>query len=104
MVLIPCVCVTACGKQWTKPGATIEQVDADIKACEQLAAERFPMVMSSTDNSNRKEYETRCTSYGHQTSCTTRSNDTGGSYQYDQNQDKRRQAASQCLESKGYSR
>lgn len=102
--LIPCLFAAACGKQWTKPGVTTDEVNADIEACEQLATKRFPVVMSSTDTSNRKEYITRCTSHGHQTNCTTRSSDTGGTYQYDQNQEDRRQAVSQCLESRGYSR
>lgn len=69
-----------------------------------MAAEEFPVELSSTDSSNRKDYETRCTNYGNQTNCTTRSTDTGSSYQHDRNEDKRRQAVSQCLESRGYSR
>ena len=97
-----CLLVTACGKHWTKPGASSEQLAADIKACEQLAADQFPVDMSSTDSSNRKEYETRCTSHGNQTNCTTRSTDTGASYQHDRNLEERGQAVTQCLESRGY--
>jgi hypothetical protein len=102
--LISCLLVAACGKPWTKPGATAEQVNADIKVCEQLAVEQYPVAMSSNDTSNRKEYETRCTSHGNQTNCNTRSRDTGGSYQYDRNEEKRRKAVSECLESRGYKR
>jgi hypothetical protein len=102
VLVIPCLLATACGKQWTKPGATVEEIQADIEACELLAAEQFPVAMSSTDTSNRKEYETRCTNHGNQTNCTTRSSDTGGSYQHDRNEEERRQAASQCMVSRGY--
>jgi hypothetical protein len=97
-----CLLVTACGKQWTRPGASSEQIAADVKACEQLAAEQFPVDMSSTDSSNRKEYETRCTNHGNQTNCTTRSSDVGASYQYDRNLEERGQAVTQCLEARGY--
>ena len=48
--------------------------------------------------------ETRCTSYGNQTNCTTRSSDTGGSYQYDRNEKDRRQAIGQCMQLRGYIR
>lgn len=102
LTLFACWLLTACSNQWTKPGASSEQVRADLETCEQLAAEDFPVVMSSSDSSNRKEYETRCTNYGNQTNCTTRSSDTGGSYQFDRNQDKRHQATIDCMASKGY--
>lgn len=104
LLVLACACTTACVKEWTKPGTTAEQLAADIEACEQLAAEQVPVAMSSKDSSNRKEYDTRCTSYGHQTNCTTRSSSTGGSYQYDRNEEDRRQVVSRCLESRGYSR
>lgn len=103
VLVIPCLFAAACAQQWTKPGATAGAVQADIEACETLAAEQYPVMMSSTDTSNRKEYETRCTNYGNQTNCTTRSSDTGGSYQHDRNEEERRQAVSQCMVSKGYS-
>ena len=104
VILIVCLFMAACQTQWTKPGATAAEINADIENCERLAAEQFPVMMASTDTSNRKEYETRCTSHGNQTNCTTRSSDTGGSYQHDRNQEQRRQATNQCLESRGYSR
>lgn len=103
VLLISCIFVTGCETQWKKTGTTVEQVNADIQACEQRAAEQFPVLLSSSDTSNRKEYVTRCTNYGNQTNCTTRSSDTGGSYQYDRNEEKRRQAISECMESRGYS-
>ena len=102
-LVISCLLAAACGKQWTKPGATAEEIQADVEACESFAAERFPVAMTSNNTSNRKEYETRCTNYGNQTNCTTRSDDTGGSYQYDRNEEERRQAVSQCMVSRGYS-
>lgn len=101
---ISCFFIAACQKQWTKPGVTAEQLNADVEVCEQQAAELYPVESSSNDTSNRKEYETRCTNYGNQTNCTTRSSDTGGSYKYDRNQEERRRAVGECLESKGYSR
>lgn len=103
-LLIPCLVVAACGREWTKPGATTNQINSAIEACKQVAAEQFPVAMSSTDTSNQKEYETHCTSHGNQTNCTTRSSDIGGSYQYDRNQEERQRAISQCLESRGYKR
>ncbi len=96
--------MAACAGGWTKPGASQDQLNSDIAACEQLAAEQFPVSMSSTDSSNRKEYQTRCTNYGNQTNCTTRSTDVGGSYQHDLNQDERQRAMNQCMESRGYQR
>lgn len=103
LLLGSCVSLAACLTEWTKPGATAEQLAADVEACERLAAEQVPVALSSKDTSNRKEYETRCTSHGNQTNCTTRSNDTGGSYQYDRNEEERRQVVSRCMESRGYS-
>jgi hypothetical protein len=96
--------VTACGPRWVKPDATTDQVRADIAACERVAEEQFPVEMSSTDTSNRKEYTTRCTNHGNQTNCSTRSSDSGGKYQHDRNKEKRQQAIGQCMRSSGYSR
>ena len=98
-----CSVLAACGNQWARPGSTQEQAKADYAACEQSAAEEFPVEMSSSDAGNRKEYETRCTNYGNQTNCTTRSSDTGASYRHDRNQEERHQATIRCMESKGYS-
>ena len=103
VLLIACIFATGCETQWKKPGTSGEQVNADLAACERLAADQFPVEMSSSDTSNRKEYETRCTNYGNQTNCTTRSTDTGASYQYDRNEEKRHQAISECMEARGYS-
>ena len=104
VILFSCLLLAACGNQWTKPGATSGQVNTDFEECERLAMEEFPVEMNSSDSTNRKEYETRCTNYGNQTNCTTRSSDTGASYQHDRNQDERRQATIECMEARGYSR
>ena len=104
VLAVSCMILAACQGVWTKPGATTDLIDSDMEACEQSAIEQFPVEMSSADSSNRKEYQTLCTSYGNQTNCTTRSDDTGGSYQYDRNQEERQQAVNRCMESRGYQR
>jgi hypothetical protein len=104
VLALACLLVTACSAQWARPGATAESMAADLQACEGLALEQFPVDMTSTDDSNRKDYETRCTSYGHQTSCTTRSTDTGASNQTDRNLEKRRKAVDACMVARGYKR
>ena len=99
-----CLALAACGGHWTRPGATADQARMDEEACTQLAAEQFPVEMSSTDTSNRKDYTTRCTSHGNQTHCTARGTDTGGAYQHDRNRESRLQAVDHCMRSRGYGR
>lgn len=102
LVLI-CSLITACAKQWTKPGATPEQVNADIRLCEGLATERYPVELVSTDTSSREGYKGNCPSAEHQINCPS-SGEIGGLHQYDRNQEYRQQATSECMQSKGYSR
>ena len=103
VVIISCPFLAACGKQWTKPGATSEQVSADIEACEKWAAEEFPVAMSSPAAGNQQTFEVRYTNEGNEYKCPTRTGG-GGSFQFDQNKEAREQAIRQCLELRGYSR
>ena len=103
-LLLFCSLIAACGPQWTKPGATSEQLNADFDECKHLATEIYPTELSSTETAERKGYQSDCPSAQHQISCIDKGSSVGGVYQYDQNKEARDEAISRCMEWKGYSR
>jgi len=96
--------LAACATDWSRPGATPQQLEDDLASCRQLAEQAHPVVMRAIAAGENKQFETRCTNYGNQTNCTTRSSETGSAGEYDVNEKGRREAVAQCMTERGYRR
>lgn len=100
--LLPIVvsALAGCGG-WSRPNTTEAQFYQDRSQCEYQAATAYPVVMSSTGG-YQGPAQTRCTTYGGVTNCTTTPGTSFPGVQTDMNVGARAGAFNSCMRGRGY--
>lgn len=104
---IPCICLMGCAKEWTKPGTTEQELNADKLTCEQEAARQYPVVHDSPlvyRPASSSKLDTSCVQQTGFNNCDAAGNagtSTAGA-PTDANGYDRAAAVKACLVSKGY--
>jgi hypothetical protein len=98
---------TGCAKEWTKPGASEQQLNADQLSCEQQAAKLYPVIHDPTLSyrpAASGKLDTSCVQQTGLSNCDAAGNAAGApaAPAADANDYDRSAAVKACLASKGY--
>jgi uncharacterized lipoprotein len=94
--------LAGCSMGWTRPNTTETQFNEDRYQCEQQALSMYPVTMMPSGPGYQAPALTNCTTYGAETSCTTRPGLYTPAAQSDTNAFSRALAFKSCLEARGY--